>query len=429
MSNYIVALDFGSDKIAGMVARRGADDSLEIIAVASENSVGVRRGLINNYSAAAASATRIIDRLQQDANIIIDKVYAGIGGHTMKSLAQKQRLSSDSEQEFTREQLDELCKRNFELSPDGNTVYDAMPQEAVIDGDVELNPEGCVGSSLEAGYLLATGQPSIELRLCHCIERIPQKLAASFVLPFTTAEILVSPEEKESGVAVIDFGAETTTVVVYAEHFMRHMAVIPFGGKSITQDIRSLKVTEANAERLKKEYGYALQSLDTEPKTINIKTGGQDNPIHSKKDLNLIIQSRVDEILEMVCEEIYKSGYMDKLAEGIIITGGASQLRGIEQFVELKSGMKVRHGNYTQQLVPETKAEFINPAYTTLLGLLSFGKENCTMKEKIDEPVAPVVQPKPAPTNKSSLWGKIKRRGMEIVDDAQQKMFEDHSFE
>lgn len=414
MSNYIVAIDLGSSKIAGMIAQRNEDGKLNILAVETEPSLGIRRGLVINHSEAANCVSRIVKKLQNRVKVDIGRVYVGLGGHTLKTVLNKVPAVFDGEVELTDAHLTDFYKQCEALNFENAAVYEIQEQEFVLDGEPEFYPVGSTCSHVEANYLMVLGKPGINERICKCVERIPKGLAALFTAPTTISEAVVTPEDKELGCVVIDFGAETTSVVVYANHYMRHMAVIPLGGKTVTQDIRDLQVTAADAEKLKKNFGFAMLALDKEPKAITIKSNVGEKTIHTR-ELNSIIEARMDEIIDMVCEEIYKTGYFAKLGAGIIITGGASQLRGLDELLTLKTGMPVRMADYTPLLAPNTDPQFITPAYNLLVGLLNFGFENCVVEKEAEKPeeikpVDPAKNPVGAKAKKPNAWSKISEK-------------------
>lgn len=423
MSNYIVAIDLGSSKIAGMVAQRNEEGLLDILALESEPSMGIRRGLIINHSEAAICVSRIVKKLQNRVKIEIGKVYVGLGGHTLKTVVNNVPVVYDGEQELTDEKIKGLYDQNLALTFDNASIYEILAQDFLIDGEPEFNPKGCFCSHVEARYLLVLGKPGVNERLCSCLERIPQRLAGMFTAPFAISEALVSPEDKELGCAVIDFGAETTTLVVYFNHCIRHMVVIPLGGKTVTQDIRDLQVTALDAEKLKKNFGVAMLSLDEEPKAITIKAGSVEHIVHTK-ELNSVIEARMDEIMDMVCEEIYKSGYQDKLGAGVIITGGASRLTGLDKLVELKTGLPVRQGSYDHLLLPGADSQYIDPAYTLLVGLLNFGTENCCVEEEL-KIIEAVKSPEMPQREQSKKKSRLKVFGDKIVG----TLFNERDFE
>ncbi len=409
MSEYIVAIDLGSSKIAGMVAQKDSKGLLKILAVESEKSVGISRGLINNPSEAAHCVGRLVKKLQNRVNIEIGKIYVGRGGHTLKSAVNEVPRFFDSDTELTKEILKSLDEKNDSLELENLKAYENFEQESVLDGQVQANPLGCVCKHVVARYLLVLGKKELDDRICSCLERIPQEYAGLLTSPIAISESLITSHEKELGCAVIDFGAETTSVVVYAKNYMRHVAVVPFGGQSISKDIEDLQVTAPDAENLKKAYGNALVALETQPKTITVP----ESPLHGKNEhkvqtrtLATVIEARIDEILEMVCMEIDKSTYAKQLRAGIIITGGGSQLKGLSELVELKTGMKVRQGNFDHLLSDISDKQYISPTHALLMGLVNAGNEDCQVIEKETEkdlnPVAPPSKPK-----KKNLWGKM----------------------
>lgn len=425
MSNYIVAIDLGSSKVSGMVAQRNEAGLLNILAVETEPSLGIRRGLVINHSEAANCVSRIVKKLQNRVKLDIGKVYVGLGGHTLKTVLNKVPAVFDGEQELTQEHLNSFYKQCEELSFENSAVYEIQEQEFILDGEQVFNPVGCTCSHVEANYLMVIGKPGINDRICKCVERIPKGLAGLFTAPIAISESLVTADDKELGCAVIDFGAQTTSVVVYADHYIRHMAVIPLGGNTVTQDIRDLQVTAADAEKLKKNFGFALVSLDKEPKSITIKSSIGEKTIHTR-ELNSVIEARMDEIIDMVCEEIYKTGYFEKLGAGIIITGGASQLRGLDELLTVKTGMLVRTGDYSSLLAPETDKQFITPANNLMVGLLNFGYENCVVEEdKAPVELEAVAAPKKPQKDKSTKKNPLKDFGEKMS----QMLFQDRDFE
>ena len=424
MSDYIVGIDLGSSKIAGMVVQKDKAGLLKILAVESEPSVGVRRGLIVNASEAAACVSRIVKKLQNRVKIEIGQVYVGLGGHTLKSVINKVPEFFAADTELTEEVLKALSDKNQAIEIEQAQLYESLSQEFLLDGDTEPNPEGCTCSHVEARYLLVLGKPGLDDRICSCLERIPRKLAGLFTSPIVMSESLVTSHDKELGCAVIDFGAETTTLVVYADHYIRHMAVVPFGGKTVTQDIKDMQLTFVDAENFKKNFGCALVSLETQPKKITFKS-----PIHSNQDhevqtrnLATYIEARMDEIMDMVCMEIDKSGYGDQLRAGVMITGGASQLRGLPELINIKTGMTTRRASFDHLLSEPADAALLNPAHALLLGLVNFGTENCQALT-VDEDISPVAPP-PTPQKDKS-----KKKINKFKVFLESKLFNDRDFE
>lgn len=396
MSEYIVAIDLGSSKIAGMVAQKDSKGLLKILAVESETSEGIRRGLVTNPSEAAHCVGRLVKKLQNIVKIEIGQVYVGRGGHTLKSIVNKVSDFFDDDKELSEEIIKILDDKNDSLEFENAKVYENFEQEFMLDGQPQANPIGCTCSHIEARYLLVLGKKELDDRICSCLERIPQELAGLFTSPIVMSDSLITPHDKELGCVVIDFGAETTSVVVYANNFIRHIAVVPFGGKTITQDIKDLQVTTTDAENLKKKFGCALVALEDQPKTITLQSplhGDGEHKVHTR-NLAAIIEARMDEIMEMVCMEIDKSGYAKQLRAGVIISGGASQLRGLPELIGIKTGMKVRLGSFEHLLSDTDDIQQISPSHALLMGLLNFGNKDCQLVEpEADKDLNPVPPP------------------------------------
>lgn len=426
MSEYVVAIDLGSSKIAGMVAQKDKNGLLKIVAIESELSVGIKRGIIYNHSEAAACVGRLVRKLENRVKIKIGKLYVGMGGHTLKSIINSVPKTFAAETELTNEIIKSLASANDTLVIENSSVYEIVEQEFVLDGEPEPNPLGCLCSHVEARYLLVLGKTGIDQQLCACLERIPQKLAGMFTAPMVTSESLISPREKELGCVVIDFGAETTTVVVYADNYIRHIAVVPFGGKTVSQDIKDLQVTFTDAENLKKSFGCALSNLEKETKTITLKSplhNDQDHKVNTR-NLAAVIEARMDEIMEMICMQIVKSGYGNQLRAGVIITGGASQLKGLPELIELKTGLKVRKATYEHLLSDLEDVSLLTPAYSLLIGLANFGTEDCQVVEETKE-INPVDPPKKPQKDKSKKPNKFKEIGSKLEN----LLFNDREFE
>lgn len=403
MSEYVVAIDLGSAKIAGMVAQKDSNGLLKIVAIESEKSAGVRLGAILNHTDSAACVGRLVKKLQNRAKIEIGQVYVGLSGHSIKSKINVVPEFFENEKELTDEDKNKLSEKNNLLNIENAIIYEIVEQEFLLDGEPEAKPSGCFCSHVEAKYLLVLGKKELDNRICSCIERIPQKLAGVLTSPIVMSESLISLKEKELGCVCIDFGAETTTVVVFADNFMRHIAVIPFGGKTVTKDIMDLQVTFVDAENLKKRYGCALVDLEKQTKTITLKSPLHNNQEHKVNTRNLAacIQARMDEIMDMVCMEIQKSGYAKKLRAGIVITGGASQLKGLPELIELKTGLRVRHANFDHLLSDVSDSTLLTPEHALLMGLVNFANANCVVNRTVVEqqgteikPVEPPKRPK-----------------------------------
>lgn len=408
MSEYIVAIDLGSSKIAGMVAQRNEQGLLKILAVETESSQGIKRGIVSNHSEAALCVKNIILKLQNRLKIEIGKVYVNLSGFTLHTEPISVPKIFDGEQELTAEIIKALKEEANYLRAEDLAIFELIEQDFILDGEPIVQPEGHTCKHVEARYLQVIGREGLNQRLCSCLERIPQQLCGMFTGPIAMAEALVGEQEKEMGCAVIDFGAETTSLVVYGDSIIRHMAVIPFGGKTITNDLRDLKITLADADKLKKLHGCALVSALEKPLTLMIKTPFMDEgEKHTVNTLEVaqMIEARMDEILDLVCMEIEKSGYMGQLRAGIFITGGTSQLQGLSELIQLKTGMSVRKASYKHLLEEGTPELYMQAIYAQLLGLLNLATEDCLLKE--EQKVEPVA----APQN-NEIKSKKKRGGI-----------------
>jgi cell division protein FtsA len=425
MSNYIVAIDLGSSKIAGMLAERTGEGLLRIVAMEEEPSQGVKRGLIINHSEAANCVSKIVKKLQNRINLDIVKVYVGLGGNTLRSIENKICRNYNEERELADVDLKEMYEENKALPFPNESMYEIAELDFLLNNDfLRFDPKECSCTQIEGRYLLTLGKKGMNDAVCRCLERIPQKWAGMYMAPFSISEAVITPKEKELGSVVIDFGAETTSVVIYADNCMRAMRVLPIGGASVTKDMCSLHLTQSDAEQLKKQYACALVSLE-EPQNITRKTNEVVALKINTQEINKIVEARMDEIMNMVCEEIYKAGYWGKLGGNVIITGGASKLKGLSELIAIKTGMNVRKGSFSHLLADNPEKQYLFPEYTLLVGLLNFGTENCCVDKNIKQeeelksveaPEIPVKRPK-------------KNRIKGIADTLMGKLFEDREFE
>ena len=390
MESHIVAIDLGSSFIKGAVAQKDEQGRLKILAVEKEPSVGVRNGVVYNPSEAAARVKSIVTKLQNRLRPIeFSKVYVGLNGHTIKTIENNIPFSFQEDKELTENILDELCEQNNSYGNSETSIYEIFAQEFLLDGELEAEPLNCMAKSGQANYKLVLGKAQIKERIFQTMERISLDIAGIFIAPVTTAEVMVSNADKELGCAVIDFGGETTSICVYADNFIRHVAVIPFGGKTITKDIMNLRVPETKAEELKIEHGCALVAMQNTDDSITLPpTDYRAEEITvSFKKMAQIIEARMNEIADFICIEIDKSGYYSQLRNGLIITGGGSALDGIAELLNMKSGFDVRFGSHEHLLAgnvaendeetEKNEKEFICENNALLAGLLHFGTEDC----------------------------------------------------
>lgn len=398
-SEIVVALDIGTTKICALAARQDQNGKIEILGAGKVESVGVLRGVVSNIEKTVKGIADAIAQTEKSANIEIGVVNVGIAGQHIKSLQHRGMLTRHTNHdEISQEDIDQLINDMHKLPlPPGDKIIHVIPQEYIVDNEQGIiDPIGMSGRRLEANFHIITGQITATKNIYKCVEKANLELATLMLEPIASAAAVLSQEEMEAGVALVDIGGGTTDLAIFHEGIIRHSAVIPFGGNIITKDIKDgCAVMGSQAEKLKVRFGCALDSEVVENRIITIQglTGRPPKEI-SERNLSRIIQARMEEILEHIFWEIRRSGYDKKLTAGIVLTGGGALLRHITNLVELRTGHAARIGYPTEQLAHGYEEEISSPAYATAVGLLVKGFEELS-KETVYTPKynsAPVQQ-------------------------------------
>jgi len=397
-SDIIVGLDIGTTKIAAIVGRRNEHGKIDILGYGKTDSIGVKRGVVSNIENTVQSIRTAIEQAEQRSNVEIKYVNVGIAGQHIKSLQHRGNIiRKDIEEEITQKDIDTLHQNMFNLnmSP-GEQIIDVIPQEYIIDGEQGIKqPVGMLGNSLEANFHIIIGQTSAAKNIYKCIRKANLDVVDMILEPIASAEAVLSDEEKEAGVVLVDIGGGTTDIAIFQDGIIRHTAVIPFGGDIVTEDVKEgCTIIKKHAEELKVKFGSALASENREEEVVAIPgLRGRPPKEITLKNLANIIQARMEEIIEHVYYEIRNSGYEKKLIAGIVLTGGGSLLRHASQLTEFMTGMDTRIGYPNEHLASDVPDEMASPQYATGIGLViegavRFTKEmvNANMQvEKVDE--------------------------------------------
>ena len=443
MEQYIVAIDPGTSKIIAMIARKETSGKISILRTEkadSENSI--RRGRIYNVDAAAEKMDYLINQLNEDyakpkLHSPIERVYVSIGGqslHTERYSIRKQVENGMIDQPL----LNKIKEEIEQYQPELYEVLEILPPEYYVDGQLTASPRGTTASSIEARYqLIVVSSPNLKTLIRRAIpENI--EIAGYIVTPLATAAAVLDKKEKDLGCALVEFGSGVTYVSIYKSSILRYLVTIPLGGLAITKDVRCLNVSEEEAENLKKKYGSAVLDLEDAGK-ITIDEGLSTSREIEVRNLNTIIEARIDEILENVMHQIRESGYGDALGSGIVITGGGAMLHHLEESFRNKVNKNLRL-SYPMANGMNQPAE-----YSTIIGLLTLAKDDCvdpSTKEKSgwfgknnsekqpvpeekpqQEPKKPVTAPK-LPRKSGLITGIIKK-----VDSLTNDLFSAADFE
>lgn len=385
-SDLVVGLDIGTTKIAAIVGRKNEFGKVEILGIGKAESLGVNRGVVVNIEQTVASIKAAVAIAADKANVDIGEVIVGIAGQHIKSVQHRGMITRQSlDDEVNQKDVDTLIDNMHRLvmSP-GEEIIHVIPQEYIIDNEIGIkNPIGHAGIRLEGNFHIITGQVSAVKNIFKCVNRAGLEAVDLHLEPLASADAVLSGEEKEAGVVLVDIGGGTTDVAIFYNDIIRHTAVIPFGGNIITDDIKEgCSIIKSQAEQLKMRFGSALSQENQENEIISIPgLRGRPHKEISVKFLAQIIQARMEEILEFVLFEIKNSGFERKLSAGIVVTGGGSMLKHLPQLVMLTTGMDCRIGTPNEHLAAADD-ELKNPLYATGVGLVMKGIEKYERESK-----------------------------------------------
>lgn len=371
----MVGLDIGTTKIAMIVGYLNEYDKLEVLGHGKVESLGVKRGLVANIDKTVEAIRKVAEITESKSNVNIRTVSVGIAGQHIKSLQNRGSVIRDNnDQEIGQADVDSLIEKMYKLvMPPGEEIIHVIPQEYIIDGEAGIkDPVGMAGVQLEANFHIITGQVSAARNIEKCINRAELYMSDMILEPIASSFSVLSEEEKEAGVALVDIGGGTTDIAIFQDGIIRHSAVIPLGGDIVTEDIKEgCAILKNYAETLKIKYGSALANEVKDEVYISIPgLKGRPPKEISMKNLALIIQSRMEEILEFVNYEIKNSGYERKLIAGIVLTGGGAQLKDIGQLSQFVTGHETRIGYPSEHLSVNVDKELLLPMYATCIGLV-----------------------------------------------------------
>jgi cell division protein FtsA len=377
-SEIVVGLDIGTTKIACIVGRKNEHGKLEVLGMGKSESIGVIRGVVANIDDTVRSIRKAVEEAEQKSGISIDIVNVGIAGQHIKSIQHRgMRTRNSVEDEINQSDIDALIDDMHKLVMlPGEEIVHVIPQEYIVDNEQGIkNPIGMSGVRLEANFHIITGQIAAAKNIKRCIDKADLDVQGIVLEPLASSEAVLTEEEKEAGVVLVDIGGGTSDLAIFQDGIIRHTAVIPFGGNVITEDIKTgCTIMKKQAEQLKMKFGSALSSESQENEIVCIPgLRGREPKEISVKNLASIIQARMEEIVEHIYYEIKNSGYDKKLIAGIVITGGGAQLNHISQLFEYITGMDVRVGYPNEHLASNAPENLASPMYATGVGLVLQG--------------------------------------------------------
>lgn len=406
-----VGLDIGTTKVVAMIGKKNEYGKLEILGVGSAKSLGVARGVVNNITLTIQSIQQAIALAENQSGYKINDAVVGIAGQHIRSVQHADyiiRTASDTV--ISEEDIQTLAKQVESIGTlPGEEIIHVLPQEFKIDGQSGIKePVGMSGRRVEASFHVVVGQTSSIRNISRCVHDSGIELSDLTLEPLASSEAVLSAEEKEAGVALIDIGGGTTDLAIFKDGIIRHTAVIPFGGNIITEDIKEgCSIIEKHAELLKVKFGSAWPGENKDNEIVSIPgLRGREPKEISLKNLSKIINARVVEIIEQVYAEIKDYGHEEnrkKLIAGIVLTGGGAQLNHIKQLVEYITGMDTRIGYPNEHLAGNSSEEISSPLYATAVGLVMNSLKNNSQGAYQIELVNPVQQAAPVRTFEAPL--------------------------
>ncbi len=428
----VVGLDIGTTKVCALVGRKNEFGKLEILGMGKAPSEGVVRGIVSNIDKTVEAIKKAIRQAEEQSGINIGVVNVGIAGQHIKSLQHNGSITRQlTDQEITVDDVNRLTNDMYRLvTPPGSEIIHVMPQEYKVDYEEGIvDPVGMSGVRLEGNFHIITAQSNAINNINKCISRAGLEVDNLILEPLASCMSVLSDEEKEAGVALVDIGGGTTDLAIFKDNIIRHTAVLPFGGSIITSDIKQgCMVMQNQAEQLKVKFGKAIADEASENEIVSIPGLRDRTPKEiSLKNLAYIIEARMEEIVELVYAEIVRSGYANSLAAGIVITGGGAQLQNLVQLVEYITGMDTRIG-YPNEHLGKSKIDAVkSPMYATTVGLVLAGYQSLDQRApqhyeeapKNEIYSKPVQQQKNSSSNGGGLFQKLKGLLSDDIDNKQ----------
>lgn len=380
--DFIVAIELGSSKMTGIAGRKNMDGSMQVLACIKEDSSSfIRKGVVYNIDKTAQCLTSIISRLEKQLRTQITQVYVGVGGQSIRSVRNVIAKDFPGEELVTQDLVIELMDENRNMKYPDQEILDAAVQEYKVDSQLQTDPVGIQCTRIEGNFLNILQRKAFNKNLNKCFETANINIAELYLAPLALADSVLTEAERRSGCALVDLGADTTTVSVYSKNILRHLAVIPLGSNNITKDIASLQMEDQDAERLKLKYASAYTENNDIDNNMKYSIDA-DRQVESRKFIE-IVEGRLEEIIANVWCQVPED-YCDKLLGGIILTGGGSNMKDIERaFRNYTHIDKIRIAKFVTQTITSTIPD-INAhdgKMNTVLGLLAKGDINCAGAE------------------------------------------------
>lgn len=426
MKKLVAAIDLGTTKVVSIVGEK-TESGYRIVALKEAPSKGVMRGEVVNIQNVLESLKPTLEEIRTEENIEIDEVYVGIAGQNIKcNTARISRNRSRSSEWITEKEVAEMEREMFNSRVNaGEKILHVIPQSYNIDDNTGVREAvGMTGTRIEGDYKLFIGKTNSVEHSKIVIERAGLKLKDLVLEPVASAKAVLTEDEMELGVAMVDMGGGTTDLLIIQDNIVRHTAVIPFGGNSITEDLRQgCGVSLRNAEQMKIQYGSCYSDRAPENKTVIIPgLGGRDSREVSFKVIAGIIEARIEEIVDAIMYEIENSGFQDRLHAGIVITGGASQLKDLRDYISFRTGFDARIASPNMGVTIDGCEGTYKPGSSTAVGLVIHGFELEEMKRE------PVIEDKPLTTELFPTEATIASKEPELQQEKAERPSKKRSF-
>ena len=389
--NIIAAIDIGTTKIVAIIGEKLNDGKLKILGMGSSPSTGVKRGVVQNIQKTVQSIADAVNIAQEQSGLKLKEVFVGIAGQHIRSIEGSHQIPrTDFESEITQMDINKLKEVMYSMPVEpGEEIIHVVPKSFMVDDEFDVEPLGMCGKLLSGTFHIVIGQVTSANNIKRCIEKVNISTKNLILEPLASAHAVLTEEEKEVGVALVDIGGGTTDVAVYHNNNIVHTAVIPFGGDVITKDIKeAYSIIEKSAEKLKILKGSALTDIIKPNEYVSIEgINGRPAKEISVRNLAYIINCRIDEIVDRLFLEIKREIDIEKLGAGIVLTGGGALLKNITQFIAYKTGLDIRIGLPNKLLISDLNKDLNKTKYATAIGLLMSGFdiiENNTEQNNIE---------------------------------------------
>ena len=392
------AVDIGSTKIVALAGKKNEEGKIQIVGLGHSASRGVKRGVVLNVEEAFAAISDALGQAEKESGQDIETVFVNISGQQLTTQTTRHQKVFSRDHCVSESDVDQMMQMARQISlAEGMSIYHTNSEFYTIDGESGItNPVGSIAEKMEANFKVHIAPDSYQRNIAMCFDRGSIQVQKAILDPIASSEVVLTEEEKETGVALVDIGGGTTKISIFYEGVLCHTSMVPFGGNVVTMDIKEgCSITVRQAESLKVQFGQAMADFAPEDKVVTIPINGWEPKQISFKSLAHIIQARMEEIVVQFFYQIRKSGYVNKLGSGIVITGGTSLLPNLGQLVKFHTGFDVRIGKPNLNTFAIRKG-IDDPRFATALGLLKMAAEEDGLygkkgrrrikKEKSNEP-------------------------------------------